>query len=62
MHIRIRNRQAVVAYSAQYELGQFAFYPMKTKLEYQTNGWAVVGHKSNRSCSWHVVDHTIGVK
>lgn len=64
--IRIRNRHAVVLYSAQYEHGQFGFYPMKTELEmemeYQTNTWVVVGHESNRSWLWHVANHTIGVK
>jgi hypothetical protein len=60
--ITIRNRHAVVTYSAEYEMGQFAFYPMKTELEWQTNSWNVVGHKSNRSWLWHVANHTIGVK
>ena len=54
--IRIRDRHAVVAYSTQYESGQFAFCPMKTELEHQPKGWVVGGHGSNHSWLWTVAN------
>jgi hypothetical protein len=58
--IRIKNRVAVVRYSAQYRMLQLVFYPMQAEVRFTGNAWVVVSNTSDWSWRQSLIFDTIG--
>lgn len=60
--ISVLGQAAEARYSVSYPMSQFAFAPIRARLEKHEGAWVVVSAGSGRPWWWHVLNHTIGVK